>query len=393
MSCTPNRTEGPANPHPSLVDVLSGIEPSLPESLFGEECRSQMKRVAASLPMRLSHFWGFECRLGDPEPLSDILFEIEKKASGPAFLAGETSSALDGLCEVHPVWEKLRSFARDWTRTNPAHPWNRDVRNLWLEMDLAAAGDVETVLRKPSVFFGPEPETPSERIFELIGELSLLFERPSGHTRALREFFDCLPEEARVFQIGLMLSREDDVGIRLCVDKVEPEEMLPWFARLWPGMNAAETESLREVFETLFPLCRSLNAGFNLTEDGVGNGWGVECYEDWLDENPSQWRPLLDELKRAGVCLPEKAQVVMDYAGITASPLRERITDGIVYLNTYRKIHHLKLTLSREILTQAKAYLAVSRPGLPLSFFGLLKAMPGVSGDADRLAEQAWSTR
>ena len=376
-----------------LADVLSGIEPSLPESLFGEECRAQMRLVAARLPMRLSSFWGFECRLGEPEPLSDILFEIKKESFGLELLAGNDAknfSALDELCGAYPAWEKFRALAKKWI--DPAHPWNRDIRNLWLEMDLAGA-DAERVLRRPNIFFGPNVEISSERIVELIGELASLFERPASQTCALREFAAGLPDEAKIFQVGFMLDRADDAGIRLCVNKTptEAEKTLPWLARLWPAMSAAETESLRKIFETIFPLCSTVNFGFNLTEDGVGDGWGVECYEDWLDENPGQWRPLLDELKRAGLCLPEKAQGVTDYAGITASPLRERIADGIVYLNTYKKIHHLKLTLSREILTQAKAYLAVSRPGLPLSFFGLLKAMPGVSADADRLAGQAWN--
>ena len=389
MSCTPNQTEGPANPHPSLAGVLSGIEPSLPESLFGEECRRQMRLVAARLPMRLSSFWGFECRLGEPEPLSDILFEIEKEGFGPELLAGKSPSPLDGLCGAYPAWGKFRTLAQKWI--DPAHPWNRDIHNLWLEMDLASAY-AESVLQKPSVFFGLEPKTSNERIFEMIEALSLLFGRPDGPTRALGEFFACLPEGALVFPIGFMLGREDDAGIRLCVGKTAPEEIPPLFARLRPGMNAAETESLRETCRVLASLCRSLNVGFNLTEDGVDEAFGVECYEEWIDDDPAQWRPLLDELTRRGLCLPEKARGVADYAGITASPFRERITDGIVYLNTYRKIHHVKVTVSGGILTQAKSYLAVSRPGM---FRGLFNwpVGSGMSPDADREAGPAWNPR
>jgi hypothetical protein len=122
MNCTQSHEadKGPAVPHSSLADVLSGIEPSLPESLFGEECRRQMRRVAQRLPMQLSSFWGFECRLGEPEPLSDILFEVKKGTFGPAFLAGEDSSILDELWEAYPVWKTFRSFARNWI--NPEHP-------------------------------------------------------------------------------------------------------------------------------------------------------------------------------------------------------------------------------------------------------------------------------
>jgi hypothetical protein len=385
---TPKNTYEQVFSPSSLADVLGDIEPSLPESLFGEECRRQMRRVAARLPTRLSDFWGFECRLGEPEPFSDILFEIRKETPGPALLAGERPSAIDDLCEAYPLWKKFRALARNWT--NPGHAWNRDIHNLWLEMDLAGA-DAERVLRQPNIFFGPEPETSGERVFELIEELMPVFERPAFRTRALREFFDCLPPGARVFQIGFMLDRADDAGIRLCVDKweTEPEKILPWLAGLWPDRSVAETESLRKVFEAVFPLCRALNFGFDLTKDGVGDAFGVECYQEWIDDDAAQWSPLLDEATRAGLCLPEKARGVRDYAGITASPLRRRIDGGVIYLNTYRKIHHLKIALSRGTLTRAKAYLAVSRPGLPVSLFGL----PNAAADADRQAGDAWSVR
>ncbi|MDR1966350.1 MAG: hypothetical protein LBQ36_06535, partial [Synergistaceae bacterium] len=222
MNCTQTLSEEPAVSHPSLAYVLDDIEPSLPESLFGEECRRQMRRVADSLPMRLSSFWGFECRLGEPEPCSDILFEIDKDAPGAALLEGRLPSAIDGLCASHPAWGKFRSYACDWT--TPGHPWNRDIRNIWLEMDLASS-DAESVLRRPNIFFGPTVKISNERIFSLTSELMPMFERPASQARAMRKFFDSLPGDAWVFQIGFMLARPDDDGMRLCVGKVAPEEI------------------------------------------------------------------------------------------------------------------------------------------------------------------------
>ena len=384
MNSTANHAEGAASRF-SLADVLNGVEPSLPESLFGEECRSQMRRVAERLPMRLSSFWGFECRLGEPEPFSDILFEIKKEIPGAAILAGEHPSFLDGLCEEYPAWKMLRAFAQSWT--NLDHVWNDDIRNVWLEMDLVGT-EAEKVLRQPNIFFGPETKTSKERVFSLIEELMFLFERPAAP--ALRKFLDDLPRKASVFQIGFMLTRPDDAGMRLCVNKVAPEEILPWIAELC-SMNVGEVASLRDILEAVFPLCRDLSLGFNLTKDGVGDAFGIECYEDWLNEDAEQWLPLLDHLTRKGLCLPEKAQGVRDYAGISTLPLRKRVVGDVVYLNTYRKIHHLKLTLSRGALTQAKAYLAVNRPGLPVDLFHSWKTV--VSPDADQRDGQAWNVQ
>jgi hypothetical protein len=415
MGCTPNRIKGSAensiedsiedsadhvedseDPAVSssdssftLADVLADIEPALPESLFGDECRRQMRRVAERLPMQFSSIWGFECRLGDPEPFADVGFEIRKEALGPALLAGESPSVLDELCEAYPVWKTFRALARDWR--NSDHAWNRDIRNLWLEMDLIGS-DAESAMRQPNIFFGLEDETSSERVFGLIEEFMRVFGRPVSQARALREFFDCLPEGARIL-IGLMLGRTDDDGIKLCVKNTapEPKRILPWLARLYPGMSAAESASLKNGLEVIFPLCRDVNFAFDLTEGGVGDAFGMECHEKSSDD-PAQWRPLLDELTRIGLCLPEKARGAEDYAGVTASPPSRRIVRSVVCLNTYREINHLKVTVSRGSLRQAKVYFTVSRPGLPLHLLGWAKALsglPGLSSDAGRQAGQA----
>ena len=183
--------------------------------------------------------------------------------------------------------------------------------------------------------------------------------------------------------MGLMLTRESDLGVRLCVNQVEEQAFFPWLRQLFPD---SEVGSFREVFDTIAPLCRHLAFGFNLTKDGVGAGIGMECYQEWCEDNPAQWRPLLDELVRKGLCLPEKSKGVQDYAGISTSPLSARITHDMCYIHTYRKIHHLKLSFSKGIPTQAKAYHAVHRPGVPLSL------LSGNSFDADNIqAGQAWS--
>ena len=259
MNFALNCAEKTAISQSSLADVFNSIEPSLPESLFGEDCRRRMRCVAARFPMQLSNFWGFECRLGELERSSDILFEIRKGNPGPVFLAGgeKNPSGIDELCEAGLTWQKLRAFAQNWT--NPTHPWNHDIRNLWLEMDLVG-GDVQKALSRPNIFFGPDLKISYERTLELIGELAPMFGRPVSQTYALREFFDCLPEGARVFQIGFMLNRADDAGIRLCVDKVmedtETEKIMSWLAKLYSTtrtgpIGAAEIGSLRRFLKQL----------------------------------------------------------------------------------------------------------------------------------------------
>jgi hypothetical protein len=348
-----------------LLTILQWIRPALPPVLINEEGYNRLAEVASLLPVELSNFWGFECRLGQKTALADILFEVKRETPGIALLAGETPSVLDQLCDTWPGWNNLRILAQCWL--NDLHLFRNHLRNIWLEFDLAEALSQEALQkasRNPNFFFGPESHSSPREILAVTAEIMHLHRRSVPDISVLRWFLETMPIDAKLFQIGLMLTRVDDCGLRLCVNKISPEAIIPWLAMILPE---GEAEALTPILAELLPMSQYFALDFNLTGKGVDAAIGFECYQDWLQDDPGQWLELLNYLTRRGLCLPEKGQGVRDYTGITASPLCDRLAGNLIYLHTFRKIHHVKCTLHQGRITQAKAYLAVSRPCLPLA--------------------------
>jgi hypothetical protein len=345
----------------SLCAVLDHVRAALPASLVDAEGYARIAAVAAALPADVTTFWGLECRLGATEAAADILFETRNRSRGQQLLAGRLPSQLDALRQPGSVWESVQRFADAWAA--PESPLARTIRNLWLEFDTAGAWSparAGEALRRPSVFCGPVPDIARDSR-PILDALSL-FGHAAGDVWNLDAFMSVLPDGARVFQAGLMLSRPT-TDLRVCVNKLPPDALAAWLPRTgWRGNAAA----LRDLFSVLAPLTQTMAVGVDLTADGPADDIGLECYQDWLVDDAQQWVPLLDMLEAWQLCRPSKRQGLLDFPGITQLPDQDRRRDdGVIYLNLFRKIHHLKLRIAAGRVTEAKAYLALSRPAVP----------------------------
>jgi len=347
----------------SLLSVLEFAKPSLPVSLIDAEGYALLALAAAQLPFELATFWGFECRLVEASAKMDILFEIRRQSQGRNILAGDTPSSLDALCAKWPAWENLRKFAGLWA--DPQHQFSRHIRNIWLEFDTAAIehpSQADEVLSRPCIFFGPNAKTlKKEEDARLICEALSALENPIVHEKALDALITELPGEARIFQVGIMISRPNP-GLRVCVYPLTAQEIPVWLHAVgWQG----DTEAIAEILQQLPQGLESFAVDVNWMPDGPAEKIGVECYMNWLEDDPKQWIPFLDMLAAKNLCLPSKYQGILDFQGITRFPKDwPRPAEGIAYTLLMRKIHHIKLSLTAGRIAEAKAYLALSHPGL-----------------------------
>ena len=344
-----------------MHNALAQVAPHLPPALFGAETLGPMARVAESLPPGLSTFWGFECRLGESAARSDILFQIKRDGPGVTLLAGQAPSALDALSS-QPVWRALRDFAAEWNE--PGHELHRLVRNLWLEFDTAEvtdSADLDHVIHQPNIFIGPDASATQAEVLRLMEAFCRRHGRILAALDALPAFLDALPDGAMVFQLGLMLTRPEEQGLRLCVNEVPIGQVTPWLERL---MDVPVARSIAAEVEAMARRTQDLAFGFNLTPAGVEPAVGLECYQSWEQEDPPQWSALLDDFLKQGLCLAEKRDGVLAYSGKAPVPKEERKVEGRLHTETHRRIHHVKLALTGAGIIQAKAYLAVSRPAL-----------------------------
>lgn len=348
-----------------MISILKFIKSDLPERLIDENGYHRMAAVASALPERFSNFWGFECRLSEPEALSDILFEVTRDSRGHAFLAGDQPSSIDDLCGSSAVWRNIRSFARQWGKVD--HSFHSDIRNLWLEFDTAGASSSalsRTILFNPCVFFGPErTDGCKERLYRVIPDAVAALGREIFSMQMLDSFIESLPEGANLFQVGLMLARGED-GLRLCVEKIPPCKLPSWLTSLgWEGAGAG----LGSLIEALIPIVKKISIGINLTGQGPCSKIGLECYMEWLNDDSSQWEPVLKYAQDLGLSLPQKTKGVLEYPGISRSSILDRLNpDGTMRLHLFRKIHHLKFTFDGANTTEVKAYNAVTHPEIDL---------------------------
>jgi len=349
-----------AGPHiRSLAAVLDRVRDSLSNHLLGAEGYAALAAVASSLPEEITTFWGLECRLGDQAARADLLLETRRDSRGQELLAG--GSQLDPLCRASPTWAAVRRFSRAWSEAE--RPFAPFVRNLWLEFDTAATASREAArqaLLSPCVFLGPSPGNLAAA--ELAGLLAdaLPLLHPTGSPVDLAPLSRMPLAGGCLFQVGLMLSRSD-LGCRLCFRDLSLDDVPAW---LTSGGWRGDEPSLRRVVRTLAPLTRSVAVDLSVSAAGLDERIGLECYMEWLKDDPQQWVPLLDQLEAERLLLPAKREGLLAFPGVTPFAREERHSAGVTYTNLFRRIHHLKLTVGAAGIEQAKAYLALSRPAL-----------------------------
>jgi hypothetical protein len=311
----------------------------------------------------LTTFWGFESRLGEIKARADILFETRKQTRGQSLLAGQTPSSLDSLCERSPVWHNLREFAGRWA--DPEHPFSAFIRNVWLEFDTAASNSTSEsgeLVYRPCVFLGPDPKKgDNEKLPDHLVAALAIFGNDNQPGQLLPSFISSLPDGAALFQVGLMLSRTSD-GLRVCVKGLSEDTLFPWLDRLkWVG----DKEALARLLKSITPMLRTIALNLNLTESGPGEKIGLECYMDWFEEDPQQWKPMLDFVEQLNLCLPQKRMGLLKFPGKSPSFEVSFLPDSpIFFFSLSRLIHHIKLSFTESRVAEAKAYLAISRPGL-----------------------------
>ena len=336
----------------------------LPSSILDESAFAQIALLYGKLPRELSTFWGFECRLGTAEARADILFEIRRSSAGHRLLARRSPSSIDHLCEISSIWAHLRGFSSDWDDVQ--HSVHGLIRSIWLEFDVSAtttSAEVLQALETPCVFWGPDSDADPGASLSWIGEAMKAFTGSEPELDALRGIAASLPDPARIFQIGLMASRSPP-ATRVCVHHIPCERLPGWLSEIGAPVDASR---LSELLEVLSPLHRGISVGLSLTESGISGRIGLECYQDYTDQSPHQWLPLLDYLKSQDLCAPSKREGILTFPGTHRVFLSQAVrdkTNGVLYPILARNIHHVKLSVQSERILGAKAYLGIYYPGI-----------------------------
>jgi hypothetical protein len=358
-------------PSSSIRDYMrAAVLPYVSRCLISDESLSEMVETAACLPGGLTNFFGFECPLGRREGQADLLVCAAAAEGGRAVLAGEGAAHLPNVFENHPTWRKAFTFAKCWN--DPLSPLFENVHNLWLEFDTTGQ---PASIPSPSIFFGAHS---LERLLETecaealstrcawLTQVALPVLRdqalPVIEQAQITRCIEALPFGARVFQVGLMLSRPSQ-STRICVRGIPADQIIDYLQHVGWGGSPID---LGVVIDTLSDYVDSFSVDIDVS-DRVLPKIGLECYCGVTVEKISSF---LEYLVSAGFARPEKAEAVAAWRGMVHERLSadawpsdllaaSAFMSGRLHSMFHRRLHHIKVVYEPGQALHAKAYLAV----------------------------------
>jgi hypothetical protein len=350
----------------SLANYLKLLQPKISPHLIAPQYWHNIETVARVLPSAITTFFGFECRLGIEKAHADFLICADAQELGRKILANDQYSiTLPADLYAHPVWQQIHNFSEQWN--NQDSPLYDGINNIWLEFDI---DESPVSIPVPSCFFGPQAiYSGSDSQWTINTALKLLQNRdvPQVIATKLLNCFELLPDDAYIFQIGVMLARKSDL-VRVCIRNISPEEILKYLAALnWSG----SIDALHQTLNKLSSYATRIDLDIDIGESILPK-IGLECYLDKQPKFEPKWQLFLDYLTEVGFCTSQKRDSLLAYPGYIRGKQSpdffpnnlERISSflGSGYEGVFFKgLHHIKVTYQESASLEAKAYLYINQ--------------------------------
>lgn len=345
----------------SFADVLRELQPLFPASLLAGAGWTRLLERVTELPAAAAAYFGFEFRLGDPDPSADVCVPVAWNIAATA--ARETPVARRFIREAHrracprPSRTALARCIGGFGRADSALA--RWAEGALLEYDVGARGGVGR--STPGIYFrlrrGPGPSGHDVKD-SARRHVARTLANASGWTadfaeqREVERAVDAVPRGARIAQAGAMPDRAGR-AIRLLVRDIEPGAAPDFLARLrWPGRMALATGILTD----LLAVSARFALSFDVTARGVGRRLGLEVYaggdRGWQGTTRGDWQPCVVGLVEKGWCTASKARGLLEWPG-----RQKMYADNAVFL-AHQGINHLKVTVAGDAV-EAKGYVGM----------------------------------
>ncbi len=348
----------------NLADTLGIVsDPHLPAQLLSGQHNEAVRRVAATLPARLTECLLYECRLQESAPAADLSLCV-RGDQGVELLSGAEEWLPQGHVNA-PGWQRLLRFCEFWQSSDR-------IDEVWLEFDVVGSGGV---VPEPMAFFLPKNNSlcRGADVTWVMKGLETLSGAPISAAsqkmvercvRALPKpgYFGGVPSGCQVYAIATMQGRAAS-PIRLVISNMKRHNLLLYLREIgWPGNR----EILRQLLEWL-PGPSAINIDIT---DRVGPRLGLDCHAcgsfgAGCDRN------FIMQLVERGYCLAEKREGVVDFHGWASSEgqveewpthLAEQLASGDIEKASLfcRYLNHIKVDIGSDQEIQAKAYMAVT---------------------------------
>jgi hypothetical protein len=340
--------------------IVAALAPCQYEGLLSRRATEEVcDSEGASLPADMTSLFGFECRLGDEEPVADFLLRIGPEAEEWPILERQAAG------HDSKTWRRIGALLAE--RGKPGSPLVEMLQNIWLEYDLVSPMHPTS---DPSVFFGTEKLTRQAETGWAAEVAATLRGEPltDASLKAINDLVAVLPEGARVFQVGIMCSRPRS-PLRLCVIGQQFSEISAFLeAAHWPG----ELARVAETLERFTPVIDTAAVDLDILDDGrLSPKLGIELYQKFNEELGPRMTEFVRRLNDDNLCTLEKAAGLFAWSGITHERLYRNLWPAALIVrralrdsgesSTFRRwLHHVKIVLEPGAPPSAKAYLGVS---------------------------------
>lgn len=342
-------TDAPAE---ADFEELFGLASSfVPDALLdGSGWESVLARVGGGLPASavMSNLAGFEFRLWDSEPSADFGLTLTAPTALVDFLADRGRKASPGsrAAALGAFVSELSSDA--WPSSGI------------LEYDVV--GVPGGAHPDPGLFINVGPYQENAGVpppTEVVGILAdaLGMERDDNERSAVQRVCEALPPGAYVHSMGAMPGRELR-SVRVSAKGVEAGEVAEFLGRVgWTGPVSLLEDTLAGMLAVAPCFFVALDVAPHGPLPRVGFGMtpspsDEDDYVRWLYGARNDWRPVIEHMVNAGLCLPHKGDALISLANVN------RLSHSLGALVIFQALAWVKVSVS-DHGARAKAYSAI----------------------------------
>jgi len=353
-------------------DYLKSIETHMSDDLVTTQNYKDINKLANIFTGQLTSFCGLESRMSSDSVGLDYMFAVSSTRGEREKLVKLLDNG--GFPEElikKSEWQNVARFVKAWADSETIV--NKNILSVWFEFDTAEneMGDFTI----PSLFLHTKPlridsyEDISKCQSITRNIIPILAGKPVP--KKVEEcFIKCLknlPEGALLLDVGIMLSRSEPDMMRLVLNRIQPDQIIPYLKTIgWSDKNNGLSELLEELKRYVSRIVLQINIG-----EQVDQKIGIECrfFPD-LYNNETRWIDFLNFLTIKGLCSPEKRSAFLQFSGSTyGGTMKEfdtesyvpsvKLPDDIRPNVLVRYISHVKINYKPNNPLEAKGYLGV----------------------------------
>jgi len=331
----------------NIIKYLENVAPGVPPEIMSTESYLKLHKMASLFRDFVSEEYILETCLDRDEPCVDFSFCIRETER--ELLAGAFKEHCFKPLTGDEVWKRVINFVNSWSVKDVTS--YKKVNNIWLEMD---SGEHGKDIPRPCFFFDASQvksgtSVDSEWVWEEALKKLLDDDLVDLLQDKLKTVIRCLPPGTALFQVGTMLSRNED-RVRIFTSELTREQTAWYLKNIgWPG-NAGQIKKIFDLIDN-FSDGRYI-VDFDVTREGISEKTGINFGLGNSNVLPS----FLGELAGHNLCTDLKKRGISSWKGSSCRFL------GRDYGQTalLRNISHFKVAYSPGERIRVKAYLKVA---------------------------------